>query len=233
MIQKDQHTEPEQNPANDAPVAKNRYWRFAREIIETVILVVLIFISVRTVVHSYQVDGSSMLPSLQSEERIFVNPNAYGELNSGDFIDWIPGVSELRWFTIVDWGEPERGDVIVLTPPEPGQQHPHIKRVIGLPGDHIRIEHEGAVFVNDVELDEPYTGDYPNLCHEWGTYAICDTVVPEGHVFVLGDHRDNSVDSRYFGTVPFEQITGKAWMVYWPPKEIETVDHAGYHELTP
>lgn len=204
-----------------------------REIIEIAVVTLLIFGLTRSLVLNFVVDGDSMLPTLVSGERIIANRNAYGEFNLGDLVDWLPGVPDQHWFTIIDWGEPERGDIIVLTPLPPGQQKPHVKRVIGLPGDHIRIDHRGDVFVNDVPLDEPYTGDYENLCNGSGSYRNCDVLVPDGNVFVMGDHRSDSADSRYFGVVPYDRIEGKAWLIYWPLGSFGTLTQPSYPELTP
>lgn len=202
-----------------------------REIIETAILAILIFVLVRNIVLNYRVDGASMLPTLENGELILVNRNAYRELDLGDFVDWIPGVPEQHWFTIVDWGTPERGDVIVFTPPPPGEQKPYIKRVIGLPGDRVQINAEGQVMVNGIALDEDYIGNYRNDCVNVPSFNYCDVVVPEGNFFVMGDHRSNSQDSRYFGVVPEERIIGKAWTVYWPMNVFGPVEHEEYPEL--
>lgn len=204
-----------------------------REIIETALLAILIFVSVRTLVLNFRVDGSSMLPTLESGQMILVNRNAYRELDLGDLVDWLPGVPEQHWFTIVDWGSPSRGDVVVFTPPEPGDQKPYIKRVIGLPGDHIQITADMQVLVNGVALDEEYIGEFRNVCVNVSQFPYCDVTVPEGHYFMMGDHRDNSQDSRYFSVVAEERIIGKAWLVYWPMGNFGLVQHPDYPELTP
>jgi signal peptidase I len=204
-----------------------------REVIETAILAILIFVTVRAVVLNFKVDGTSMLPTLQNGEMILVNRNAYRELDLADFVDWIPGVSEQNWFTLVDWGSPSRGDVVVFTPPEPGDQKPYIKRVIGLPGDRVQVTANHQVLVNGIALDEPYIGDYRNDCESVSNFPFCDVVVDEGHFFMMGDHRSNSQDSRFFSVVPEEQIIGKAWLVYWPMDNFGTVDHPDYPELKP
>src|SRR5690625_3309727 len=105
-----------------------------RDVLETALIAVLIIVLVRTVVQNILVDGGSMLQTLTNGERILVNRNAYQTIDVGDLVDWIPGVPEQHWFTITDWGERERGDVIVFMPPEPSVQSPFVKRVIGLPG---------------------------------------------------------------------------------------------------
>ena len=106
-------------------------------------------------------------------------------------------------------GEPHRGDIIVFKfPPDP-TQIPYIKRVIGLPGDQVQIK-SGKVFVNGVLLNEPYLKVTTNGSGEW--------TVPEGHLFVMGDNRNNSSDSRSWGWVPLGNVLGKAEVIYWPPQ---------------
>src|SRR5690554_1274830 len=147
----------ERQPAETQPRSTEKKKSGAvREILETAILAILIFVLVRSVVLNFKVEGSSMLPTMNNGEMILVNRNAYREFNLGDLVDWIPGVPEQDWITFFDWGEPQRGDVVVFTPPEPGDQKPYIKRVIGLPGDHIQITEDLAVRVNGIEIDEPY-----------------------------------------------------------------------------
>lgn len=105
--------------------------------------------------------------------------------------------------------DPHRGDVVVIE--VPGQAEPLIKRVVGLPGDWIAVR-GGKVFIDETCLDEPWTDrvggpDYPEM------------EVPEGHIFVLGDNRAHSNDSRSFGPVAVDQIIGRAWVIYWPLDE--------------
>lgn len=219
---------PEENPTvAQQPPKKNAL----REILETAILAILIFVLVRSVVLNFKVDGDSMLPTLKSGEMILVSRVSYGELNLGDLVDWIPGVSDQHWFTIIDYGAPERGDVIVFTPPEPGQQKPYIKRVIGIPGDRVQVTAENQIMVNGTAIDEEYTGDYASTC--MGSQIYCDVTVPPGHVFAMGDHRNRSEDSRFFGVVNEDRIIGKAWLVYWPLGDFAPVAHPDYPELQP
>ena len=105
-------------------------------------------------------------------------------------------------------GSPERGDVIVFRYPPDPEQVPYIKRIIGLSGDSIRI-YDGKVYVNDQLMVEPYIA---SATHQGG-----DWIVPENSLFVMGDNRNNSSDSRSWGMVPIENVIGKAEVVYWPP----------------
>lgn len=219
-----------EEPNSDAEAAPKTKRSALREIIETALLALLIFVVVRTFVLNFKVDGRSMMPTFENGEMLLVNRNAYRSLDAWDFIDWVPGMDERNTATIVDFGDPKRGDVVVLTPPEPGEDKPYIKRVIGLPGDEV-VVHEDGVFINDSQLIENYV-DSKNRCDTGWQY--CDGVpvtVPEGNVFVMGDNRSNSEDSRYFGVVPQENIIGKAWVVYWPDDAWGVVDHKEYPEL--
>lgn len=88
-----------------------------------------------------------------------------------------------------------------------------IKRVIGLPGDHIEIKN-GKVYINEEELDEPYLQE--GVKTEAMQGAFTDIIVPEGTVFVMGDNRSNSTDSRHFGCIPLEKIESKVLIRFWP-----------------
>ena len=110
---------------------------------------------------------------------------------------------------------PERGDIVVLRVPDYGKEM-LIKRVIGLPGDTISVEN-GQVIINGELLNENYINGPPR-----GAYG--PTIVPDDSVFVMGDNRNNSKDSRSFGTIPYDDIVGRAWIRYWPLQEIGIVD---------
>jgi len=104
--------------------------------------------------------------------------------------------------------EPRPGEVIVFEPP-PGMHEDLIKRIIAAPGDTIEIR-DGMVIVNGFVIDEPYIMESPR-------YSMDEEEIPEGEYFVLGDNRNNSNDSHRWGTVPEEDIVGKAWLSVWPP----------------
>ena len=151
-------------------------------------LIISLAISCFIIIFLYQpvkVEGTSMMPSLDDQERIFVNKLVY------------------RLEPI------QRGDIVVFRyPRDPSKSF--IKRVIGLAGDHIRID-EGRVYVNGKRLEEDYV---PQVYEDLRSYP--EMVVPPDSYFVLGDHRSLSNDSRDFGPVNQSKISGKAEFGYWP-----------------
>ena len=200
----------EDHAAEPAPSAKNQAGRAVREVVETLLLAALIFFLVRLVVLNFRVDGESMLPNLDDGQMLLVNRNAYQHLNVGGN-QYYP------------FDPPERGDVIVFDPPT-GSDKPYIKRIVGLPGEEVTFG-DGHVFIDGELLPEDYIKDRTRC---GGRSDNCDVVVPEDHVYVLGDHRNNSSDSRVFGPVPVENIVGKAWFSYWPVDDVGFVPHEAY-----
>jgi signal peptidase I len=114
-------------------------------------------------------------------------------------------------------GDLHRRDVVVFQPPIEAEKEPYIKRVIGLPGDTVRVTN-GMVYINDLPLKESYEAAPPNYNGVWE--------VPSGRVFVLGDNRNNSSDSHLWGMVPVDNIIGKAVVVYWPFTHWKVLDPA-------
>ncbi|MBL8097617.1 MAG: signal peptidase I [Anaerolineales bacterium] len=113
------------------------------------------------------------------------------------------------------WSEIERGDIIVFHfPLNPEEEL--IKRVIGLPGDKVQVQNN-QVYVNGLPLSEPYISQLPAYSGEW--------VVADGYLFVLGDNRNNSNDSKDWGPLPIENIVGKAVLIYWPPPMWGVIEH--------
>ena len=159
----------------------------------SIVIAVALAMFIRTfIVELYVVDGPSMRPTLESEERLVVNKFIYR------------------------FRPPEKGEVLVFQyPRDPSRDF--IKRVIATPGDTIEIR-EGRVLVNDQLLTEDYIlektrSEYPK------------STVPEGRVFVMGDNRNNSEDSRFadVGFVPYDLIKGKALLVFWPISQYKTL----------
>lgn len=111
--------------------------------------------------------------------------------------------------------EPNRGDVIVFEAPTSNNGEEFIKRIIGLPGETISVKNS-KVYINGIELREPYLAD--NLVTRSGTFLKEgeEVLIPEGSLVVLGDNRPHSSDSRAWGFITPDDITGRAWLVYWP-----------------
>ncbi len=177
-----------QQPSNPSPEPKSQ--SSVRPILTVWLrdLVAALAISCFIIIFLYQpvkVEGTSMMPGLDDQERIFVNKFVY------------------RMEPI------ERGDIIVFRYPRDTSKS-FIKRVIGVAGDHIRID-QGQVYVNNKPIEE----DYVLPAYE-DQRSYPDTVVPPHSYFVLGDHRNMSNDSRDFGPVNIGYIYGKAVFGYWP-----------------
>lgn len=167
------------------------------EVVETLVLTVLIFLGIQTfVAQPYKVQQGSMETTLLPDQYVLVDK------------------------LTPHWAPYERGDIVVFDPPQTwssGGGVPFIKRVIGLPGDTVEIR-DGAVFVNGIELEEPYvfaeggvpqsTDPQPGGGSRW--------VVPNDQLLVMGDHRQNSADSRSFGPIEISNVIGRAWLRYWP-----------------
>jgi signal peptidase I len=197
--------------------------RAVREVIETLLLAAVIFLLVRLVVLNFRVDGESMTPNLQNEQMLLVNVNAYRHFDLNNLFNLIPGQDRDGAWMVWPFGQPERGDIIVFNPTADAEQ-PYIKRVIGLPGERITFQ-DGYVYVNGQRLDETYIDGPATRCRQSDE---CDVVVEPDHVFVLGDNRTNSTDSRVIGQVPLSNIVGKAWLSYWPLDLFGFVPHYDY-----
>lgn len=135
-----------------------------------------------------RVEGQSMAPTLEDQDRLIVNKLHY-RLDS-----------------------PAVGDIVMLYYPRDPEKS-FVKRVIGEPGDTIRVEN-GRVFRNDVPMRDDFIADEYRSHDDWGP-----EVIPEGYYFVMGDHRNNSSDSRAWGFVPKKYIIGKVQLRWWPIKQ--------------
>jgi signal peptidase I len=185
------------------------------------VLALLIFLLVRAVVQNFQVEGRSMEPTLESEWYLLVNKAIYWEINLNTVHKFIPFVEPGEDPTRYLFRGPERGDVVVFRAPDQAPNTPErdfIKRVVGLPGETVEVR-DCTVFINGSPLVEDYINEPPT-----GTFG--PEMVPEGHLFVLGDNRNNSSDSRSFGMLPKENIIGQAFLTYWPFSAFGLVDNS-------
>jgi signal peptidase I len=168
-------------------------YRLVREIVETVVLTVLMFVIINLAVQNYDVSGPSMEPSLHNQERIMVDKVSYL------------------------FHAPARGDVIVFSAP-PAPTENYVKRIIGIPGDVITVNTDtdpkkDTVILNGVTLNETYVA--PEMQGNPNP-RIVERLIPDNEYFVMGDDRKNSSDSRVWGFVPRDKIIGRAALVYWP-----------------
>ena len=186
-----QNPEPEPEPGEKGRTATGATLSWLRDLSLSVLIAIVVILFLYQPV---KVEGTSMMPSLQNDERIFINKFVYRF-----------GISDI-----------DRGDTIVfLYPGDPSKSY--IKRVIGVPGDTVKID-DGTVFVNGKKLDEPYVAQYNR-----DLYSMEPREVPTDEYFVLGDHRSSSNDSRSWGFVPRQYIYGKAVFAYWPLENLGAV----------
>jgi len=162
------------------------YRRALMDVLETILLSLVLFLGINAVSSRIRVESISMQPTLYAGNFVLVNKVAY------------------------KLGAPSRGDIIIFHYPPDPTQVPYIKRVIGLPGDRIRIA-DGKVYINDQLFTEPYLTVTTQRGGTW--------IVPEDSFFVMGDNRNNSSDSRSWGWVPIQNVIGKAEVIYWPPQK--------------
>ena len=185
-----------------------------REAIETIALAAFLVLVLQAIIQNYRVEGPSMDPQLANEDRVLVSRAVYMEIDAARVARFIPGFEAEEGQFWRPFGLPSYGDVIVFRwPRDPSQNF--VKRVIGLPGDTVRIE-GGTVFVNGVPLDEPYV-EHPS------GETLSARTVPADSYFVLGDNRARSDDSRHWGPVPRDHVIGKVWVAYWPPASFRTL----------
>ena len=194
-----------------------------RELVETGLMALLVFLAVRASFQNYRVHGHSMDPTLQDGEFLLVNRIEYAQVNVDKLSNFIPFLHAGSDPTRDVFHGPERGDVIILEDPRNPAGDRLVKRVIGLPGEKIEIVN-GAVYIDGRLLHEPY------ITEPWTGSAPAQRI-PADQYFVMGDNRKNSEDSRYFGLVPRDLVIGKAMVAFWPkdklgsgPSETPTLD---------
>ena len=176
-----------------------------REYTEAIIIAILLALFIRTfIVQAFKIPSGSMIPTLLVGDHIIVNKFIYGVK--------MPFINK----TLIPVSSPKRNDVIVFIYPVDHSKD-FIKRAIGLPGDRIRIIGQ-EIYINDKLFDDQY-GMYDNnmktMSLESNKQMFTSITVPENHLFVMGDNRDHSYDSRFWGFVPLEYVKGKAMIVYW------------------
>lgn len=166
----------------------NEWWEWIKAL---AIAIVLAFVIRSFLFAPFVVDGTSMMPTLHDRERLIVTKLIY-------FIQ-----------------DPEPGDIIVF---HATQERDYIKRVIGIAGDKLEMK-DDQLYINDQPVEEPYLDEYKKQAQAEGFPLTGDfgpIEVPEGEIFVMGDNRRNSKDSRMIGTVPLASVVGRADVIFWP-----------------
>lgn len=194
-----------------APPAKQRV---IKDILETVLMVVLLFFVMRGLIQNFRIEGSSMSPTMHTQQYILVNKAIYLHFDVNAPLRLLPGRGDLPAKMIYPFHPPERGDIVVFHAPVEAHDEPdkdYIKRVIGVAGDAISVR-DGGIWLNGVRLNEDaYLTNVVTSCQRY-----CELRVPSGYIFVMGDNRSFSSDSRSWGLLPLENVVGKAWFSYWP-----------------
>lgn len=186
--------------------SRNGLWTESLRLARDIFLIIVVFVLFGVfVVQPVVVEGTSMVPELHDGERLLVNKLVYYK------------------FQGFSWGHLERGDIVVFWyPREPDKSY--VKRVIGLPGETVEVRN-GKVIIDGRELNE----DYLDTEHNQTLPSFPVKKVEEHYYFVMGDNRDNSSDSRYWGLVPEKYIYGKAFFRYWKPASIGFIEHGAYN----
>jgi len=161
-----------------------------REVAEVVVLAVILYFGISFVVQAVHVEGLSMWATLDNDDYLIANKIDY-RLHA-----------------------PQRGDIVILRPPT-NNSTDFIKRIIALPGEKLLIR-SGEVYINGHHLVEPYRPDAWTFQNNWPADGSDGEVIPPNQYFVMGDNRNRSQDSRFFGPITRDRIDGKAWFRIWP-----------------
>lgn len=175
------------------------------EVFRTLSLSVILALGIRSfVAEARYIPTGSMLPTLQINDKLIIDKLSY------------------------KFNDPQRGDVVVFNPTEELRKQykdAFIKRIVGLPGETVAV-HSGRVYVNNQPLGEDYISEPPN--YNWGPQTV-----PPNHYLVLGDNRNNSYDSHYWGFLPKENIIGRAIVRFWPPNRLGEVNEQPLYPVSP
>jgi signal peptidase I len=199
-------------PGSSLPSAGRRTLGCLVEIVETVVLTALIFVVLQTfIAQPFKVEQVSMRDTIEEGQYVLVDkltPRFDGY---------------------------HRGDIIVFSPPPNAEIQagkPYIKRIVGVAGDRISIQ-DGRVLVNGTALVEPYLFAVDGSAQPTTAHGVQSTwTVPDGDLFVMGDHRERSADSRDFGPISVTSVVGRAWLRYWPIETLSVLPTDRHPELS-
>ncbi len=180
-----------------------RIGAFILDILQIIFFALAIFLFVYLLIlQPHKIKGGSMEPNFRDGEFLLTDKVSYR------------------------FNKPKRGDVVVFQAP-PNNQDEYIKRIIGLPGEELTIQ-RGKIYIDNKLIEEKYLD--PASVTKSGNFSAEGKVIkiPENTFFVIGDNRDHSYDSRSWGVIEKNKITGRAWFVYWPPQKAGLIEKAEY-----
>jgi len=180
----------QQRAAGAATTEQSAGSSLLREVAEVIVLAFILYFGISFAVQAVHVEGLSMYATLENNDYLIANKIDY-RLHA-----------------------PQRGDIIILRPPT-NNSTDFIKRIIALPGERLLIR-DGHVFINGRELVEPYLPEAWTQDNDWPANGTDGQVIPANEYFVMGDNRNRSQDSRFFGPIGRDRIDGKAWFRIWP-----------------
>lgn len=196
--------------------AYKRIWDFVDAIVVALVLAVHI---IQYIIQAYFIPTGSMEDTLQIGDHLFVEKITYGPI-----IPQMLGMNKPVHLTALGIRKIKRKDIVIFRPPH-DEDKDYIKRCIAVPGDKFELKN-GKVYINDEPQDEPYTKGVTKAFN-FGPSKI-QGIVPPGKVIVLGDNRENSQDSRFFGFLDIERIKGRAFILYWNTRQIFKFDFSRF-----
>lgn len=218
------NAEPVSSPAppeaQAADAARQSGKSIVREYAEAIVVAMLLAFAIRVfVVQAFKIPSGSMIPTLLIGDHILVSKLSYGVQWPTDCkLQWnLPPVNCYTSTNVMPFGKPQRGDVIVFRFPE-DEEKDFIKRIVGTPGDTVQIRNKQVIVNGEPLNDRAFTqridpGIIDSTINPRDNFG--PVTVPEGAYFVMGDNRDQSLDSRFWGYVREEKIRGKAFRIYW------------------
>ncbi len=203
---------------------KSSEWRFwaVQELTAQIVVILILLILIREGIGEFRyIPSESMEPTMHVKDKLFVekiSKTFRREYQRGDIVIFYPPASSSKDNQDVLKNDPISIFARLTGLPFLPQPEAYIKRIIGLPGDRLQIKRNQGVFINGKHLEEPYHFNSSDFLPE---YEIKETIIPQGHYYVLGDNRNESYDSHYWGFLPRERIIGRAAFLIYRPLDMK------------